>query len=107
VDHDPVVVNHGKALLASRDGTTDIVQADLRDTATSTGKAGKTLDFGQPIAVLLIGVLHFIPDVVPGVALSAGEATPSDSPAGFLYGFWAEFLRSDTGSSRRGRGGRD
>jgi O-methyltransferase involved in polyketide biosynthesis len=62
VDHDPVVVNHGKALLASRDGTTDIVQADLRDTATIRGEAGKTLDFGQPIAVLLIGVLHFIPD---------------------------------------------
>ena len=62
VDHDPVVVNHGKALLASRDGTTDIVQADLRDTATIAGEAGKTLDFGQPIAVLLIGVLHFIPD---------------------------------------------
>jgi len=62
VDHDPVVINHGKALLASRDGTTDIIQADLRDVATITERAGQTLDFSQPIAILLIAVLHFIPD---------------------------------------------
>ncbi|HEX3960365.1 MAG TPA: SAM-dependent methyltransferase [Trebonia sp.] len=62
VDHDPVVINHGKALLASRDGTTEIVQADLRDVDAIIAEAGKTLDFSQPIAVLLIGVLHFIPD---------------------------------------------
>ena len=63
VDHDPVVVNHGKALLTSgRDGKTEIVRADLRDTATILAEAGKVLDFTQPIGLLLIAVLHFIPD---------------------------------------------
>ncbi|HEX4088300.1 MAG TPA: SAM-dependent methyltransferase [Trebonia sp.] len=62
VDHDPVVTSHGKALLASGDGATEIVQADLRDTAAIIAEARKTLDFSQPVAVLLIAVLHFIPD---------------------------------------------
>jgi O-methyltransferase involved in polyketide biosynthesis len=62
VDHDPVVTSHGQALLASGDGVTEIVLADLRDTETIIAEARKTLDFSQPIAVLLIAVLHFIPD---------------------------------------------
>jgi O-methyltransferase involved in polyketide biosynthesis len=62
VDHDPVVISHGKALLASGDAATEIVQADLRDVEAIIAQARKTLDFSQPIAVLLIGVLHFIPD---------------------------------------------
>jgi len=63
VDHDPVVLNHAHALLTSSpEGRTDYIQADLRDTAAILDGAAKTLDFSQPIAVLLIGVLHFIPD---------------------------------------------
>ena len=63
VDHDPVVLNHAHALLKSTpEGKTDYVQADLRDTARIRAEAARTLDFSRPIAVLLIGVLHFIPD---------------------------------------------
>jgi hypothetical protein len=63
VDHDPVVLSHARALLtSSREGKTDYLQADLRDTRAIVEGAAQTLDFGQPIAVLLIAVLHFIPD---------------------------------------------
>ena len=57
-----MVVTHGRALLASPDGTTEIVQADLRDTETIIAAARLVLDFSEPVAVLLIAVLHFIPD---------------------------------------------
>jgi O-methyltransferase involved in polyketide biosynthesis len=63
VDHDPVVLNHAQALLkGTPEGKTDYIQADLRETAAILEGAAKTLDFSQPVAVLLIGVLHFIPD---------------------------------------------
>ena len=63
VDNDPVVLTHARALLTSTpEGKTDYVEADLRDTATILSAAARTLDFSQPIAVLLLAVLHFIPD---------------------------------------------
>ena len=62
-DHDPVVLTHARALLTSSpEGKTDYVQADLRDTGAILAGAARTLDFGQPVAVLLIAILHFIPD---------------------------------------------
>lgn len=63
VDHDPVVISHARALLKSRpEGRTDYIQADLRDWDTIRAGAARTLDFSQPVAVLIIAVLHFIPD---------------------------------------------
>lgn len=63
VDHDPVTLPHAQALLAgSPAGTTSYLQADLRDTAAVLAGAARTLDFSEPVAVLLIAVLHFIPD---------------------------------------------
>jgi trans-aconitate methyltransferase len=63
VDHDPVVISHARALLtSSAAGKTDYIQADLRDWATISAGAQKTLDFNRPVAVLLIAVLHFILD---------------------------------------------
>jgi hypothetical protein len=64
VDNDPIVLTHARALLASDPaGVTDYVDADLRDTGTIlAAAAARTLDFSQPIAVMLIGVLHCIPD---------------------------------------------
>jgi len=63
VDHDPVVISHARALLtSSAEGTTDYIQADLRDWATISGGSQRTLDFSRPVAVLLIAVLHFILD---------------------------------------------
>jgi len=63
VDHDPVVISHAQALLTSHPaGKTDYIHADLRDWAAISAGAQQTLDFSQPIAVLLIAVLHFILD---------------------------------------------
>jgi O-methyltransferase involved in polyketide biosynthesis len=63
VDYDPVVLLHAQALLTSSpQGKTDYIQADLRDTDTIVAGAARTLDFTQPVAVILIAVLHFIPD---------------------------------------------
>jgi O-methyltransferase involved in polyketide biosynthesis len=63
VDYDPVVLRHAQALLTSSpQGKTDYIQADLRDTDTILADAARTLDFTQPVAVILIAVLHFIPD---------------------------------------------
>ena len=63
VDHDPIVLMHARALLASDPaGVTDYVDADLRDTGTILAAAARSLDFSQPVAVILIGVLHCIPD---------------------------------------------
>jgi hypothetical protein len=63
VDNDPIVLTHARALLTSGSGgRTDYIHADLRDTATILAEAARTLDLSQPVAVLLIEILHFIPD---------------------------------------------
>ena len=62
-DNDPAVLAHARALLTSTpQGKTHYLQADLRDTQAIVTGAATTLDFSQPIAVMLIAVLHFIPD---------------------------------------------
>jgi hypothetical protein len=63
VDYDPVVLAHARALMASHPaGVTDYLDADLRDTGKILEQATATLDFTQPVAVMLIGILHFIGD---------------------------------------------
>jgi S-adenosyl methyltransferase len=63
VDNDPVVLAHARALLTSSpEGKTAYLDADLRDPAKIVAQAAEILDFSQPVAVLLIAVLHFIPD---------------------------------------------
>ena len=63
VDNDPLVMSHARALLASTlEGCCDYLHADLRDTEYILKEARRTLDFSRPVAVLLLAVLHFIPD---------------------------------------------
>ncbi len=63
VDHDPVVISQARSLLtSSAAGKTDYIQADLRDWPAISAGAQRTLDFSQPVAVLLIAVLHFVLD---------------------------------------------
>jgi S-adenosyl methyltransferase len=63
VDNDPMVLAHARALLDSEpEGATDYVDADLRDTAKVLAEAARLLDFSKPVAVMLISVLHLIPD---------------------------------------------
>ena len=63
VDNDPVVLNHARALLTSApEGACDYLEADLRDPDTILAHAAQTLDFSQPVALMLIGILHLIDD---------------------------------------------
>jgi hypothetical protein len=63
VDNDPLVLIHARALMTSHpEGACGYVGADLRDPGLILREAGRTLDFSQPVAVLLVAVLHFIPD---------------------------------------------
>jgi hypothetical protein len=63
VDYDPVVLAHAHKLLTSNpEGRCAYVYGDLRDPAAILRKATDTLDFGQPAAILLFGILHFFAD---------------------------------------------
>jgi SAM-dependent methyltransferase len=80
VDHDPLVLAHARALLTStREGSCDYLDTDLRDTSAVLAGASWTLDFDRPAAVLLLAVLHFIPDTDDPagiVATLARQLTP-------------------------------
>jgi S-adenosyl methyltransferase len=63
VDNDPIVLAHARALLTgSAEGATAYLDEDLRNTAELLRAASDTLDFGEPVGVMLIGILHCIPD---------------------------------------------
>jgi hypothetical protein len=47
---------------SSPGGSTSWVWGDLRDPAAVLDEAARTLDFGQPVAVILVSVLHLVPD---------------------------------------------
>jgi hypothetical protein len=49
-------------LTSSVPGTVDYIDADLRDPGKILRAAAKTLDFSQPVAILLIAVMHLIVD---------------------------------------------
>ena len=98
IDNDPLVLAHARALLASSSaGRTAYVQADLRDPAgiLSSPQVRDVLDFDQPIALMLIAVLHFLDDedkpdeiigallgaLPPGSYLAASHMTLEHDPA--------------------------
>jgi O-methyltransferase involved in polyketide biosynthesis len=63
VDNDPLVLVHARALLTSSpEGATDYIEADLRSPDEILAGAARTLDFTQPIAIMLLGILHFVAD---------------------------------------------
>jgi hypothetical protein len=65
VDNDPLVLAHARALLTSAPGgRTAYIHADLRDPAAilSHPDTRALLDFGQPVALMLVAILHFTPD---------------------------------------------
>ena len=72
VDNDPIVLGHARALLTSSpEGATAYIDADLRDTGPILRRAAAVLDFGQPVAVMLLGILQGIPDQeAPGAIIA-------------------------------------
>jgi hypothetical protein len=95
VDNDPLVLVHARALLTStHQGACDHVDADLRDPAAILTQAAATLDFTQPVGVLMLAVLHFLSDsddpaaivatlaaaLAPGSYLAISHLTADQAP---------------------------
>jgi hypothetical protein len=82
VDNDPVAVSHSRAILAG-DPRAGVVQADARDTAAilADPETRRLLELDRPVAVLLLGVLHFVPDAddPAGVVARLRHAVPPGS----------------------------
>jgi hypothetical protein len=99
VDIDPVAVAHSAAILSGNPLAT-VVQADAAqpDAILADPRVRRLLDFDRPLAVLLLGVLHFVPDsgdpagcvatlqqaVAPGSYLAITHATADGQPAEVL-----------------------
>jgi hypothetical protein len=90
VDNDPIVLTHSRALMRTGQyGRCAYIDADARDVGKVLAGAAETLDFSQPVAVIMLGLLHFIPDAddpyslprryldafVPGSYLAASHAS--------------------------------
>src|SRR5215471_6037996 len=99
VDNDPIVLAHARALLTSApQGRTAYIHADLRqpEKILNDPVTQRTLDFTEPIALMLVAILHFIPDVEhprqildtlldalpPGSYLVASHVTPEHDSEG-------------------------
>jgi O-methyltransferase involved in polyketide biosynthesis len=82
VDNDPLVLTHARALLVgSPEGATDYIDADARDVDTILRGAAATLDFSQPVAITMLGILPFIGDdaVATGIVTKLLAAVPAGS----------------------------
>jgi hypothetical protein len=63
VDNDPLVLVHATALLrSSPEGACAYVNADLREPGAILARAAETLDFGKPVAIVMMMILHFLSD---------------------------------------------
>jgi hypothetical protein len=63
VDNDPLVLVHARALLTSTpEGVCDYIEADVRNPDVIVRDAVKTLDFTQPTALMLMGILGLVSD---------------------------------------------
>jgi hypothetical protein len=92
VDNDPIVLAHARALLTgTAEGAVAYLDADLRDPDRIVRAASQALDLRQPVALMLLLVLHLIPDAdqphqlvarlvdaLPGGSYLALSHTPSD-----------------------------
>jgi hypothetical protein len=99
VDSDPIVLAHARALLSSgSDGSCAYLDADLREPEKilADPQLRRTLDLSQPTALMLFGILHFVPDsddpygvvarlvsaLAPGSYLAIQHATADFYPPG-------------------------
>jgi len=84
VDNDPMVMVHARALLTSTpEGRTTYIEADLRspERILADPELRDTLDLGEPVAVMLVAVLHFIEGYGAGAPIvrTLMDALPSGS----------------------------
>jgi hypothetical protein len=84
VDNDPIVLAHARALMTGTpQGRTEYIDADIRDVDAILDAPGlrATIDRDQPIALLLIAILHFVGDADDpyGIVKRLVDALPSGS----------------------------
>jgi O-methyltransferase involved in polyketide biosynthesis len=88
VDNDAMVVTHSRALLAG-DGSLAI-QADLRDpdAVLKEPEVGELIDLDRPVALLLLAILHFVPDEQDpaGIVARYRDALPPGSWLALSHG---------------------
>lgn len=99
VDYDPVAVSHAEALLATSANVASI-QADIRepDSVFGNERVTRLLDFSQPVAVLMVAILHHVTAeedplgivarycelITPGSYLALSHMTSHDQPAAVI-----------------------
>ncbi|WP_328558706.1 SAM-dependent methyltransferase [Streptomyces coelicoflavus] len=82
VDNDPIVLAHAEALLVSTpEGRTDYLDEDLRNVDAILEHASRTLDLGEPVALMLLGVVIFVEEdeEAYGLVRRLVDALPSGS----------------------------
>ncbi|WP_438872983.1 SAM-dependent methyltransferase [Paractinoplanes hotanensis] len=73
VDNDPLVLSHARALLTSTaEGVTTYIDKNLKDAAGVIEEAKRTLDFSQPVALMLLGVMGHVQDPAEARAIVRG-----------------------------------
>jgi O-methyltransferase involved in polyketide biosynthesis len=78
------VAAHARALLTSSpEGATDYLDADVRDTGRILQAAASTLDLSRPAAVMLLGVLHCVPEDDQPNAIT-GQLMAALAPGSYL-----------------------
>ena len=96
VDYDPIVAVHSRALLAGDESRTAVVLADVREPKAilEHPQVRELLDFEQPVAVLMVALLHFVAEdedadgiaaafrdaLAPGSALVVSHGTDGGQP---------------------------
>ncbi|MEV4734374.1 SAM-dependent methyltransferase [Saccharopolyspora sp. NPDC049426] len=97
VDNEPVAVAHSRSILNGNENAT-IVQADLRDVddVLESPETQRLLDFSQPVAVMMVALVHFVPEsakpreiigryhdkLAPGSYLGFSHVTGEEFPEG-------------------------
>ncbi|MGW5612244.1 SAM-dependent methyltransferase [Streptomyces sp. NPDC003877] len=82
VDNDPIVLVHARTLLTgTQDGVTAYIDADVHDPEAILERAAGTLDFTEPVAVMMLGILNFVLDTdkARDIAHRVMAAVPSGS----------------------------
>jgi hypothetical protein len=82
VDNDPIVLALSRSLLRSTpEGATAYVNGDLREPEAILEQAAATIDLSRPVALMLVAVLHLIPDADDpyGIVARLVDAVPGGS----------------------------
>ncbi|ADU11058.1 protein of unknown function DUF574 [Micromonospora sp. L5] len=112
VDNDPIVLAHARALLTSSpEGATAYLDADLRDPERILAHPDlrRTLDLSQPVALMLLAVLHFVPDgedpyAIVGRLLDALPAGSYLAASHATHDYLPEELAAEAKAAARGGG---